>query len=189
MRNSSGLPEGDGSSINVVGGSGDEGGFGRAEEEGEVGDFFGRGHATDGLEFTKFFEHFLFVIGVVGFEVVVNEGGVDATGADTVTADVFIDEVFRNTAGHGHDGTFTGGVDEAVGECDFCGDGCHVQDDASALIDHGLNGGVDGVINAFCINVHDAVVICFGGVSGVSDVGDAGVINEDIEALMFFENG
>jgi len=97
------------------------------------------------------------------------------------------DVVLGDRESHGDDGAFAGAVGEAFAESVGAGDGRNIKDDAAALGFHLTSTSVNAVVIALDVDAHDAVKVGLGGGFDIADVRDAGVVDEDVDAV-FLEN-
>ncbi len=161
--------------------TGDVRGLITAQVESELGDLVGAGHASDGLYGGQFGKHLVAIVGVVAGEVAVDEGSVDAGRTDRVAADLVLEVVGGDGEGHGVDSPLARRVGEPIPQPGDRGDAGHVEDDPSAGGDEFGKDGLETKVNAFDIDLHDAVKIALAGGRGGADIGDPGVVDENID--------
>ena len=137
-------------------------------------------------------KHFLLVAGVIFAQIAVDKRCVDSRGRNAIAADVVSDVVLGDGVGHGDDRAFGHGIGEAIGDGSGGGHGSHIENDTSAEALHVADGGVRTVVNAFYVDGEEAIEVDFGGGLDGANVGDAGVVDENVEGLLageLIENG
>jgi hypothetical protein len=121
------------------------------------------------------------VAGIVVFQISVNKGRVHTRGRKAIAANVVRQVVARDGVSHRDDCALTGGIAEAIGYARTPGNGSDVEDDAALRLQV-PDAGIDAVVIALDVHAHDAVEGFFRRGFDVSDLGDAGVIHQNIDA-------
>src|SRR5581483_5353240 len=112
-------------------------------------------------------------------------------GADRVDVDVVAPQLLRRHLGQRDDGALAGGVGGVGGaRIAAAADRGHVDDAPAAavlfvLLDHFAGGALQAEEHALGVDPVDAVPIRLGQIHDVGIAGDAGVVDEDVEAAEF----
>ncbi len=88
--------------------------------------------------------------------------------------------------GHGDDRAFARRISESVGHAHAACNGRNVQDDA-ALGLHMTDADINAVVIALHVNADDAVEGIFGRSFDVSDLGDAGIVDKNVDSALLGE--
>ena len=108
----------------------------------------------------------------------------DTPGEDGVAADAMGEEIFRDGVGHGEHRAFAGGVGETVGDGRLSDSAGEIQDGAAALRGHVPQRSLGAVGDAVDVHALDSCEVLGRGGEGVADMGDAGVVHEDVQACV-----
>ena len=171
-------------SVHRKGGAGDEAGFVTAEEVSGSGDFIRCAHAADRLGLGQLLEHFPFAARIVFGDEAIDEWGVDAAGHDRVAANAGTEKILRDRVSHGEHCSFAGRVGEAIPNGHLRESGRDVENNAAAFRRHVPQRGLRAVRDAVHVHALDAGEVLRGGGERVADVCDAGVVHEDVKALV-----
>lgn len=161
---------------------GDEGGGGGGEKDDGASDFHGFANAVEGGDA---YDGVCMGGGIrqIGFRA----GSADEGGGDGVDGDVMAAPFDGEAFGEVGDGGFGHAVDGLRGEGDEASLGTHVDDDALFPGDHDAGGGLAGEESAFEIYGESIVKIFFADIFGGIFRGDAGVVDENIQAAELFD--
>ena len=181
-----GFPAGVGepSAIDAEGVAVDEGAFGVVGEEGDgAGDVVGPGEAAhgDALRDVGVGVAAAGLVGVVHF-------GFHPAGADGVDANAAPAPLGGERAGEADEAVLRGVVGGAVAYGEESGDGGDVDDGAATRGEHRLAEGFGEQEGRDEVHFEDAAVVGGGGLLGGSDVADAGVIDQHVDASPRVEN-
>src|SRR6266404_2272478 len=172
--------------VDVEGLAGDVAGARRGQEDGQRRDVLGvvgppqrDGGVAPALHFLDGDALFLRPT----FQIVVGQGGDRAARADGVDVDVVTGELERGDAGHADDGALAAGVD-GVGRAReaLAGDRGDVDDDAAAAGNHLARHALQAEEHALAVDAHDAVPVGLGEIHDVRAPGDAGIVDQHIDA-------
>ena len=104
----------------------------------------------------------------------------DAPREDGVATNPLAEEIFGNGVGHGEHRAFAGGVGETVGDGHLSYSAGEIQDDAAALHGHLPQRSLGAVGDPVDVHSLDSCEVLGRGGQGVADMGDAGVVHEDV---------
>jgi hypothetical protein len=166
--------------VEGVVGAGNEAGFVGTDPGGERGYLFGLRHAADGLGGSEFLHHLGFATGIVFGDEPVNKGCVNAGRGNGVTANFFAEIVAGDGVGHGENGALGRGIGEAIRQASHSGDGSHIEDDAAAVLAHGLENRAGTEIDTTDIDAHETVEVGFRSGGESAYVSDAGAVDKDV---------
>src|SRR5260370_16068519 len=122
--------------------------------------------------------------GIVLSQIAVNEWSVHARRRNAVAANFMRQIILGYGIGHGYHGALAHGIREAISERRGAGDGCHVQNHAAPPGRHVADRSVRAVVDALYVAAEDSVEISFRGGFHRPPMGDARIVDENIEAFM-----
>src|SRR6266852_579902 len=161
--------------------AGDVGGFVGGEEEDGRGDIAAGTHATEGNADFQFFFYF------VGEDV--GHGRGDEAGGDGVDCDVARSDFHSDGFGEADDAGLGGDVIDLACVAHLRDDGGDVDDASSAGPHHDGKRLLDAEMSAGEIGAEDGVPVVGFHADSEAVAGDGGVVDEDVEAREFFEDG
>jgi len=127
-------------------------------------------------------EHLLFVAGIILPQIGIDKRSVNASRGDAIATDVVRQIVASDRIRHGDHRTLAHRVSETVGQAGGPGDRREVQNHSSTRLLHMSNDRVHTVVEAFDVYSQDAIEVFGGSALDGSDMGDSGVVDEDVNA-------
>lgn len=167
--------------------AGQEGRCVGAKIESKRGDFMWLGHSADRLRMGKLGEHFFLPAGIVLAQVPINKRRVNASGRDAIAADVAGEVVLGHRIGHCDYGALARRISKSVGQTRGAGNRSHVQNNATAVCFHVVNGGEHAVIDTLHVHLKNTIEVALAGRFEFANVRDAGIVHQGVDAAALGE--